>query len=101
VQTSASPSSRLVTEIEALCLKTLSVRVRSTSQDLFETGLLDSLSLVQLILELERHFQLELPLGELNLASLRSIDEMARLIAARQGATASRTPSTVVNQLAG
>ena len=101
MQTSASPSSRLVTEIEALCLKTLSVRVRSTSQDLFETGLLDSLSLVQLILELERHFQLELPLGELNLASLRSIDEMARLIAARQGATASRTPSTVVNQLAG
>ena len=94
-------SPRLMQEIENLCLTKLSIRIGSPDQDLFETGLLDSLSLVQLILELEQHFQLELPMGELNLSSLRSVDEMARLIRARRAATASSSNSAVVNQLAG
>ena len=94
-------SSHLIQEIEVLCSERLSIRIGSTDQDLFETGLLDSLSLVQLIIELEHHFQLELPMGELDLSSLRSIDEMARLIATRQAANASGRPSTVLNQLAG
>ena len=92
--------SRLIQEIEALCLKKLSIQVESTDQDLFESGLMDSLSLVQLILELEHHFQLELPMGDLDLSSLRSIDEMARLISARQAAVTSSSNSTVMNQLA-
>lgn len=100
----SSPSdqiSRVVREIESLCLHKLSVRVESTDQDLFASGLLDSLSLVQLILELERHFRVELPIGEMDLASLRSIDEMARLITARQSAGNAGSPAAVVNQLAG
>ena len=82
LQTEYAP--RLMEEIEKLCVTKLSIRISSRDQDLFETGLLDSLSLVQLILELEQHFQLELPMGELDLSSLRSVDEMARLIVARR-----------------
>jgi len=99
LQTEYAP--RLIEEIEKLCVTKLSIRISSRDQDLFETGLLDSLSLVQLILELEQHFQLELPMGELDLSSLRSVDEMARLIVARRAVMASSSNSAVVNQLAG
>jgi D-alanine--poly(phosphoribitol) ligase subunit 2 len=91
----------LVREIEALCLEKVAVRVQSTDQDLFESGLLDSLLLVQLILELERHFQIELPFSELDLSALRSIDEMAVLIARHQSAVAPKGEAAVVDQLAG
>ena len=92
-------SSSLAAEIEALCIKKLSIRVSSTDQDLFESGLLDSLSLVQLIVELERHYQVELPIGEIDIAALRSIGEMAQLIGARRASPARLSPG-MVNQLA-
>jgi acyl carrier protein len=77
----------------------LSIRIASTNQDLFESGLLDSLSLVRLIFELETRFQVELPLENMDLASLKSIDEMAILIAGR--VAGSQEPSSeMVNQLA-
>lgn len=97
---SSQADSPLVQEIETLCFKKLSIQISSTGQDLFEAGLLDSLSLVQLILELEAHFQIEFPMGELELSALRSVDEMASLIAARQAAGASGSPSPVVNHYA-
>jgi D-alanine--poly(phosphoribitol) ligase subunit 2 len=71
-------------EIETLCVDKLSIRVRSADQDLFESGLLDSLSLVQLILELERHYEVELPLEELDITAMKTINEIAQLIVQRQ-----------------
>jgi acyl carrier protein len=101
VQSSSSEyASALGKEIEALCLKKLSVRIAAADQDLFETGVLDSLLLVQLIFELERHFHLELPMGELDISSLKSVNAMARLIEGRLSALPN-PPSRVVNQLAG
>lgn len=90
--------SRIAQEIEALCLKKLSIHIPARDQDLFETGVLDSLSLVQLILELEQHFQIELPMGELDISALRSIDEMARLIDRRKAPAAeANAPPALVN----
>lgn len=91
--------SSVAQEIEALCVEKLSIRVRSADQDLFESGLLDSLSLVQLILELERHYQVELPLEELDISAMKTISEMAQLITDRQAAKSAAKPK-MVGQLA-
>ena len=49
--------------------------------DIVETGLLDSLALVELILFLEQEFRIEVPLDEIDY--FRSIDSIADLIAGR------------------
>ncbi len=99
MQTRPEFSLSIAQEIETLCVEKLSIRVRSADQDLFESGLLDSLSLVQLILELERHYQVELPLEELDITALKTIREMAQLIAERQTAKLAAKPK-MVGQLA-
>jgi acyl carrier protein len=98
VQTFTS-NSDLIGEIQTLCLNRLTIRAASVEQDLFAAGLLDSMSLVQLILELEQRFKVELPLDELEIASFRSIREMAKLIVSRQLAAQNGQPRTaLVNQ---
>jgi D-alanine--poly(phosphoribitol) ligase subunit 2 len=92
-------SSTIAQEIETLCIEKLSIRVRSADQDLFESGLLDSLSLVQLILELERHYQVELPLEELDIAAMKTINEIAQLISERQAMKLTSKPK-LIGQLA-
>jgi acyl carrier protein len=82
--------SQLVPEIQKLCLNKLAIRVGSEEQDLFAAGLLDSMSLVQLIIELEQHFKVELPMDELEIASFRSVREMADMIASRQSSAAQK-----------
>jgi len=62
----------------------LSVRVTDMEADLFESGFLDSMSLVHLILELEGHFGLELPIQQLDLGEFRSITRIAELIGKRK-----------------
>lgn len=92
-------SANMAQEIETLCVEKLSIRVRSADQDLFESGLLDSLSLVQLILELERHYQVELPLEELDIAAMKTINEIAQLIQQRQTTKLTAKPK-LIGQLA-
>ena len=89
-------SSQLAAEIQVLCQEKLSIRVRSTDQDLFDSGLLDSLSLVQLILELEHHFDIQLPLDELDIPSMSSIDSIATLIERRKAASG---PQRILKEL--
>lgn len=64
----------------------LSIEVPSHETDLIETGLLDSLALVTLIAELEQSFGIELPLDDFDVNDFRSIDRMARFVAASGGA---------------
>jgi D-alanine--poly(phosphoribitol) ligase subunit 2 len=87
-------------DIQWLCLNKLSIRIDSVDADLFATGLLDSMALVQLIMELEQHFKIELPMGELDIGSFRSIREIAELVAARQAGSAPQS-AAMVNQMAG
>jgi acyl carrier protein len=65
------------------------VRLDSTvDADLFQTGILDSMTLVQLILVLEECFELRLPMEDLELESFRSISNIAKLITNRLWAQA-------------
>jgi acyl carrier protein len=71
----------LIPEIQGLILEKLSVRVESPKSDLFQTGVFDSLTLVQFIVHLEEHFGLHLPMGDLDFDSFVSIERMAELVA--------------------
>ena len=59
----------------------LQITVPSDTTDLFETGLIDSLMLVDLLSELEREFSLHLTLSELNTDAFRSIERITEFIA--------------------
>ena len=59
----------------------LQVSVPADTTDLFETGLMDSLMLVDLLSELEREFSLCLTLSELNIDVFRTIERIAEFVA--------------------
>ena len=59
----------------------LQVAVPSDTADLFETGLMDSLMLVDLLSELEREFSFHLTLSELNTDAFRSIERITEFVA--------------------
>jgi acyl carrier protein len=70
----------LVREVQDLFLQKLNIRVASATQDLFQAGILDSSHTVQLLLHIEDHFGLRLPIEDVGADSLRSIDSIARLV---------------------
>jgi len=78
----------LAAEIKRLLETMLSIRVEDTGTDLFRAGYLDSMSLVQLILELEGHFDLALPIQDLDIVEFHSIASMTDLIERRKRMTA-------------
>lgn len=59
----------------------LKVEVPSADTDLFDTGALDSLSFVDLLLEIEREYGIKVPLERLELDSFRSIARIAGFLA--------------------
>ena len=96
----------LQNEITSLLFQNLNVEVPSAHDDLIESGLLDSLKIVELVVELENRFLLKMPFEELELESFRSVESIARLIAhlclstemanAAASATSSRATSFLI-----
>jgi acyl carrier protein len=75
--------------IEEIFREALGIEVPSPSTDVIETGLIDSLSLVALLAEIEQRFAVRMPLEDLDIESLRSTETIAALVerlAAEQGA---------------
>jgi D-alanine--poly(phosphoribitol) ligase subunit 2 len=68
--------------ITSLLLNDLNVEVASADDDLLESGLLDSLKIVELLMTLESRFAMTIPFEDLELESFRSVARIARLIAA-------------------
>jgi methoxymalonate biosynthesis acyl carrier protein len=77
---------QLSREIAQLINDQLLVEVSSPDDDLLATGVLDSLTLVQLLFDLERRFGVTIPLEELEIDDFRSVNSIARLVQARSGA---------------
>lgn len=63
----------------------LNLVVPSVDTDLFETGGLDSLTFVELLLELEREYGVKVDLEDLELGNFQSIASIAGFIAQRLG----------------
>lgn len=70
-------------EITEVIAKNLLAEVSSPEDDLLGSGILDSLTLVQLLLELEHRFRITIPLEQLEIDDFRSVASLARLVQSR------------------
>jgi acyl carrier protein len=73
----------IVRELTTLFRDKLFIDVPSPDTDLIESGLLDSLQLVQLLLHVERDLGYRIALDEIDLDDLRSVARLAGVITAR------------------
>jgi acyl carrier protein len=69
--------------IARLFSDTLSIDIPSTDTDLFDTGVLDSLAFVELLLHLEREFGVTTAMEDLEINNFRSIARIAGYVTAR------------------
>jgi methoxymalonate biosynthesis acyl carrier protein len=67
-------------KLTELFAKKLSVEVSSVDTDLVETGLLDSLTLVELLAQLEETFGVSISVDDLELENFRSIASIAGFV---------------------
>ncbi len=75
-----SPSDR----IRELFVEALNIEVPSAETDLIESGLLDSLALVELLFEIERRFEVDLSLDELEIENFRTVDRISQFITSQR-----------------
>lgn len=74
----------LVRTIGKLIAEKLLVEVHSPEDDLLATGVLDSLSLIELLLSLEQHFGMKIPLDELQIEDVRSVRSIANMVESKR-----------------
>ena len=72
-------------QVSALFLSKLNVEVPSLDTDLLETGLLDSLVLVNMLMSLEQEFGLKISTDNLELDNLRSVANIAEYLVSQNG----------------
>ena len=73
--------------ITRLFVEHLNVDIASFDTDLLNTGILDSLQFVELLLRLENEFGLTVSLDDLEIDFFRSIDTIAAFVANRERST--------------
>ena len=86
---------QLARHITDLIAEKLLVEVSSSEDDLVASGVLDSLTLVQLLVDLEQRFGVTIPLEELEIDDFRSITSITHLIHRRQITAAQPAPYAV------
>lgn len=76
----------VVTErLRQLFVEALNIEAPPEDSDLIESGLIDSLALVELLFAIEREFAVSLPLDELDIESFRSVRRISEVIATADG----------------
>lgn len=79
-------NAHLQSEVAAILLDVLKIDVPSFSEDLVESGILDSLKIVELLMQLELQFGLKIQLKDLEIDTFRSVVSMAEFVAAARAA---------------
>ncbi len=79
-----------LTALARLLAENLYVEVPAEDTDLIAAGVLDSLMLVELLVQIERTFDVTIALEDLDLEQFRTLRDMARYIAQRRAAEAPR-----------
>lgn len=74
-------NSTICGKLHSIFEERLQIAVPSDSTDLFETGVMDSLKLVDLLSELEREFSFRVILSQLDIDVFRSIERMTEFVA--------------------
>jgi D-alanine--poly(phosphoribitol) ligase subunit 2 len=80
--------------ITRLLADAMNLEISSDDTDLFEAGLLDSLTFVELLVHLEREFGVTTSVDDLKVDNFNSVANIAAYVAARTGTTV-RADSTV------
>jgi acyl carrier protein len=73
----------LTARVRQVFLEALNIQVPSVDTDLVDTGLLDSLALVELLFAIEQRFGVDLSLGELDIENFRSVEKLAAFLATK------------------
>lgn len=68
------------TNITSIVCKTLTLESIEFEEDLFDSGLLDSLSMIQLMIALEEEFDIRIEPEELDFEDYRSVQSMTEMI---------------------
>ncbi|RMG48173.1 MAG: acyl carrier protein [Acidobacteria bacterium] len=76
----ALQNGRIREEVARILREEIQVEVPSEDCDLIESGLLDSLTFVDLLAHVERVFRVSIDIASLDLDDLRSVDSIARFI---------------------
>jgi D-alanine--poly(phosphoribitol) ligase subunit 2 len=66
--------------IRTLFLQALNIGIDSVDTDLIETGLLDSLILVELLLQLEEAFNIDIVVAELDVDDFRTVRSIGKFV---------------------
>ena len=74
----------IVHDLTRLFREELFIDVPSADTDLIDSGLIDSLQLVRLLVHVERDLGFRIPLGEIQVEDLRSLARIARVISAKR-----------------
>jgi len=69
-----------ISELQGVLQRNLNIEPPEPSVDIIETGLLDSLALVEMLFSIEHELGVEIPVDRLELDDLRSISAIAQLI---------------------
>lgn len=67
-------------------LASLNIEIPSPETDLFETGVLDSLAFVELVLHLEQEFGVKITLEHVEIDNFRSVERIAAFLLNGSGA---------------
>jgi methoxymalonate biosynthesis acyl carrier protein len=70
----------ILARVGVLFRHTLNIDVPSDKTDLIQSGLLDSLALVELLLELERDFGVSIPLQDLDIENFRTVERIGAFV---------------------
>ena|SRR5882672_9907050 len=76
----------IIERLDALFVERFHIEVPSPDTDLVETGILDSFQFVELLLQLEQHFGFRIKIDDIDLDDLRTLERIARVVAANDGA---------------
>jgi methoxymalonate biosynthesis acyl carrier protein len=79
------PDQVLYDQIAVFFSERLNLTVSSPTEDLLETGVLDSLAFVDLVMHLERQFDIRISADELEPDNFRSVAKIADFVAAHNG----------------
>jgi methoxymalonate biosynthesis acyl carrier protein len=83
------PPATLRADIADLFSERLGLSIASADADLFEAGILDSMSFIELLLQIETVFGLALNLRDVEFENFRSIDRIADFIASNDAGKSS------------
>lgn len=83
-----SHENAIIDKLGALFVETFHIEVPSADTDLLDSGILDSLQFVELLVQLEQRFGLRIKVEDIELDDLRTLERIARLVAPKNGASA-------------